>query len=548
MSKIQSTNTKQGNDKKTKNHFLSFFYSRQAVYVCWFVLFLAIFSILFVHGISYLDPDFGWHLRVGQDIISTEDVPRTEKYTFPTEGESWVDHEWLSNILLFRIHQSSIYGFWTLSALFALITISTFILVAYLTKKIVLPKTNPWKFFFFSSLFVFAGTYSLLSAFGIRLQVLTWLFTLLLVAFFVLISHQKKRWPLFAAPLMMILWANMHGTFVTGLLCFGAYVFFVFLVKKISLQDKFFVLASFAVSVASTLLTPYSFQLWRLVFEEYTQNRGYLQQIKEWLPMYAAPYIEWYSALYISLFLAILIIGLLSKVIQKKLAVVVYLVFVVGLLLLSVQSRRFLPLFTFTSFPISIYVLIKIFPALKIKKSYVYFLTIFFFSFVVAKIDYARTVPLNLFEQNIESSPYHAVLFLKDHPELNELNLYNQYGWGGYLDWMWPEKKLFIDGRMPQRPLEGGETYIDEYLAFRQADTMIKQLKKYDIKLVLIPPFKPYKQAEGLEKHLIEDFFMVDLKKFNKEEPLYGYLQEHWQEIYADDVAIVFLHPDIEFK
>lgn len=543
---MKELDEKSKKNQKTKNCFLSFFYQKKSLWTCWFILFLSVFLILFVQGINSLDPDLGWHLRVGKDIAQSGSVPRIESYTFPTEGDSWVDHEWLSNLFLYRVHESSSYGFWFLSAFMALMAVITFILTVFLTKKIVFPKINPWKYFFYSSLLIFPGTYSLLSAFGVRLQVITWLFTILLLSLFILFHQQKKYWTLFVAPLLLGLWANTHGTFVTGLFCFIAFaLFFLFLTKR-KFEQKIFVFFSLLVSVLFTLLTPYSFQLWKLVFEEYTQNRGYLTQIKEWLPMYAAPYIHWYSALFISLFLAILAIGLLSKVIPKKRSVLIYLAFVAGLLLLSVQSRRFLPLFTFTSFPISVFVLVNIYPAI-IKKWHSYILCLVFLFFILIKIEYIKTVPPNLFEQNIETSPYQAMLFLKDRPEFDDLNLYNQYGWGGYLDWMWPEKKLFIDGRMPQKPMPNGQTYIDEYLAFRQADKMIIQLRKYRIKLVLIPPSKPYKQATGLEKHLLEEFFLVNLEEFNKEDPLYEYLHKNWQQIYSDEVALIYLHPEIEY-
>ena len=98
---------------------------------------------------------------------------------------------------------------------------------------------------------------------------------------------------------------------------------------------------------------------------------------------------------------------------------------------------------------------------------------------------------------------------------------------------------------MPQRQLNDGSTYIDEYLAFHQADTMIAKLKEYEIQLVMIPPFKPRIKAKGLERHLLENFFMVDLEDFNKEDPLNEYLRENWQELYADDVALIYLHPEI---
>jgi hypothetical protein len=40
---------------------------------------------------------------------------------------------------------------------------------------------------------------------------------------------------------------------------------------------------------------------------------------------------------------------------------------------------------------------------------------------------------------------------------------------------------------------------------------------------------------------------MVNLEKFNQEDPLNEHLRTHWQQIYSDDVALIYLHPDITF-
>jgi len=64
---------------------------------------LIIFVIFLIRGGVFLDPDFGWHLRVGE-IIQESGFPKTDplSFTMPTFG--FVDHEWLTNISISYIY------------------------------------------------------------------------------------------------------------------------------------------------------------------------------------------------------------------------------------------------------------------------------------------------------------------------------------------------------------------------------------------------------------------------------------------------------------
>ncbi len=44
--------------------------------------------------------DFWWHLKTGSLILSQRAVPRTDPFSFTAENAPWVDHEWLSQVLM----------------------------------------------------------------------------------------------------------------------------------------------------------------------------------------------------------------------------------------------------------------------------------------------------------------------------------------------------------------------------------------------------------------------------------------------------------------
>ena len=64
------------------------------------VLALGLFAIA-ARGVT--DPDVWWHLRTGQLILHDHAVPHTDPFSFTRFGQPWVNHEWLSDLLLYGL-------------------------------------------------------------------------------------------------------------------------------------------------------------------------------------------------------------------------------------------------------------------------------------------------------------------------------------------------------------------------------------------------------------------------------------------------------------
>src|SRR6185295_6551395 len=45
------------------------------------------------------DPDLWWHLKTGAIIAATNQVPRTDPFSYSAGGHAWTAHEWLSEWL-----------------------------------------------------------------------------------------------------------------------------------------------------------------------------------------------------------------------------------------------------------------------------------------------------------------------------------------------------------------------------------------------------------------------------------------------------------------
>jgi hypothetical protein len=53
------------------------------------------------------DSDTGWHIRAGERILETGEVPRVDPFSFSAEGEPWYAWEWLADAGMGAIHRVS---------------------------------------------------------------------------------------------------------------------------------------------------------------------------------------------------------------------------------------------------------------------------------------------------------------------------------------------------------------------------------------------------------------------------------------------------------
>lgn len=73
------------------------------------------------------DSDVWWHLKTGQLILQNHAVFHADPYSSTKAGEPWINHEWLSDILMFAVYRLA--GWAGLIVTFAVVTSATFLLV-----------------------------------------------------------------------------------------------------------------------------------------------------------------------------------------------------------------------------------------------------------------------------------------------------------------------------------------------------------------------------------------------------------------------------------
>jgi hypothetical protein len=169
---------------------------------------IVLVGILLVGMAPRFDPDFWWHLKVGQYITNQHAVPSHDYLSYWFTGHSWIDHEWLPEALMYELYR--VWGLEGPVFFFGLVIGATYTLV-YLT--MVALQVNRLVAMALLILCAVAST----GSWGPRIQMLSLLFT----AAYALALHRftatrDRRW-LVVFPLIMLLWTNSHGGFVIGL-------------------------------------------------------------------------------------------------------------------------------------------------------------------------------------------------------------------------------------------------------------------------------------------------------------------------------------------
>jgi hypothetical protein len=526
------------------------------------VFYLFVFFILVKNSFSYLDPDFGWHFKVGEEIWHNKAVPVVEHYDYTLAGRTWVDHEWLMNLITYFINHN--FGYIVLSIFFALLMTVTLLIQLQFIRKYFLEKDQGIILVLFLQAL---GVYAASPHFGVRMQEVSVLCLLVLTSIIFIYNKNKNPLILFWLPLLFLFWASAHGGFLAGLavltMFIGVKLFELISAKKfpfkfldyekvLNFKQIAVVAFFFGLSFLATLCTPYGWRLYEL-FWGYRDN-FYQSHISEWLGEYVYPF-QYTQLVYLEIILLFFVLTLFSILVFKNerlKKIDLWSLSLIGVFfILSFKARRHFPLLFIVSLPILAKFFIEFFHikfvfggGAKIKNRFISTTIAILYVVVILIAAFSLTFCLsNKPEKYFQDSyPYEAVKFLRAHPEWNERKIFNEYGWGGYLIWQYPERKLFIDGRLPQYELNG-HSLLAEYFDFSDKEKAAAKLKNYDIGLALIKI-----KRDSIKIHWWDEFiFLVNEKEITNSQKASLYLRDYlassneWQSVYNDGLAQIFI-------
>jgi hypothetical protein len=151
--------------------------------------------------------DFWWHLKIGEIIVNTRTIPRTDLFSFTAYSSQFILQNWLAEIIYYLCLRAG--------GLAMVVTLNAFVLVAALIPVYSLCR-EATTHLRLSVVAVLLPASTLLYFGSVRSQVFS--FALFSTFYWVLSEYRTRRRNLiWALPLLMVLWVNLHGAFVLGL-------------------------------------------------------------------------------------------------------------------------------------------------------------------------------------------------------------------------------------------------------------------------------------------------------------------------------------------
>jgi len=180
------------------------------------IIFVAILLVLVLNTAQGLlgDGDTGYHIKTGEVILTTGKVPQADIYSFITPVLKWTAHEWLSEVIMASIYQLS--GLTGVVVFFSgLLAITHWLLYATLRTRsddILL-----------CTVITLLATVTSSSHWLARPHLFS--ITLTLVWYYLLDRFQYDGKPtLIYLPALMLLWVNLHGGFMLGIVLLAIYL------------------------------------------------------------------------------------------------------------------------------------------------------------------------------------------------------------------------------------------------------------------------------------------------------------------------------------
>jgi hypothetical protein len=217
------------------------------------------------------DGDVSWHIAAGRWIADHHAVPSVDPFSFTFAGKPWVAFEWLSQLIYAGAYRLGAYGGLAAAVMLALIVLHL----------CVIAEMRRW----LSPALVVFGVMAMnavLVPFTLaRPHLLAWPVMALWLTILIR-ARDRDRAPPLASALLMTLWANLHGSWVIGLVMAGAFALEAMMEARWERGSLLRWLAFGVASVAAAAINANG--LAGLIHPFTVSNFAMLPLIKEWQP------------------------------------------------------------------------------------------------------------------------------------------------------------------------------------------------------------------------------------------------------------------------
>lgn len=261
----------------------------------WLASLLVVASALHFLGGNVADPDLWGHVHYGQMILDGHGLPREDVFSYTAPGAPFYDHEWLADLIF-----ALLYGLGGSAALIAFkLTAGAIMLLAMLdairsTADRLTLGARPHPLVVAGVLIAALAVISPGATFRPQLFTMTFL---ALEGALLLRGDRRLRagaiLPVEIAvlPVLLLVWANVHGGFLVGLGLFGLYCAATIvegMLDRVTARSSVFTMralvvlaATGLVAVAAPLVNPYGIELYLYLANTLDMH----DEITEWYPV-----------------------------------------------------------------------------------------------------------------------------------------------------------------------------------------------------------------------------------------------------------------------
>jgi hypothetical protein len=424
------------------------------------------------------EPDFGWHLRTGLDLLQHGGkLPALDPYSHTMPDWPWVEHAWLTDLIIGAFYSQ-------FGALGVILFFGVVMAGAWLVASLSVPCNMIYRL-----LACALSLWVALPFLGARTQMVT-LLGLAVLLVVLQRSRSGEGRALWLIPPVFLLWTNLHGGFTAGLFLLGLVVASSAIVKGVLLCAPGLasrldeaplswsaigrLMLTVGIAALVTLVNPYGWRLYGEIIDDLS-NQFMLDNLQEWQP----PSLNTLAGRSYGLYLAGL--GMAMAAWYRRIEPVRWVVWIV-FLLLSLRHMRNIPIFLLVSLPLCVELLarglgrltdwLSLDPARARRCLLVGTLAGGLFMVWLGPDHLQRVAQSGLQPGEYfkgTSYPIEAVQWVREHRDRVGRRLYNDYAYGGFLLWWLPEEQIFIDGRMSA--WRSGDRWIfQDYVALSLTD------------------------------------------------------------------------------
>jgi hypothetical protein len=444
------------------------------------------------------DPDLWWHLLNAKHILTTLTFPNLDNLSFTAAGSSWLDHEWLSEIVYYTAFAA--FGLRGVFVLFASLLGILFAAVFSITLRECGDPIN-------AAITTAMGGLLAAVGFGPRTQTFGWL---CFVAIYAILrrfvsGNEKGIWLI---PLLFALWINCHGSWLIGLIIYGIFIAAGLVRLNLSrlvsvrwtpAQLKKLLLAG-AVSVAALFINPFGYRLLWYPFDMMFRQSLNIANVEEWA---SVNFNDFRGKLVGFVLCSVFVAAMVGrKRWRHQDALLTAFVLYCGL-----THLRFLLLAGIVLPPILALQLgaLRQDPLRQEHRLVNSALLLLIIAVCLFRLPSQRI----LNKQVSDHFPQRAIDYLRAHQQPGRI--FNFYEWGGYLELQLPNVKTFIDSRTDIFEYKG---VLKSYLDIIRIQGSQHLLDRYGVSYILYPP------------HSSLSYFLST--------------QSGWQRIYEDKQAVLY--------